>query len=163
MSELRPMSSNQTPEEVLESEIRDLEQRTLRSGWLWAAAALSLLIIAGTAFVVTWWDNRGSSARSVTFAPEALTLQEPKGSVRSADLKLFRWDKIDGAANYIVLVKAVDRDEVELLRPVKETYLQPSETEAANLLPGAYTWSVEARSGRGALIGYGDGNFEIGR
>ena len=161
MSELRPMSSNQTPEEVLESEIRDLEQRTLRSGWLWAAALLSLVIIAGTAFVVTWWDNRGSSARSVTFAPEALTLQEPKGSVLRAGL--FRWDKIDGAATYIVLVKAVDRDEVELLRPVKETFLQPSETEAANLLPGAYTWSVEARSGRGALIGYGDGTFEIGR
>ena len=161
MPEPKPMVSDQTPEEVLESEIRDLEQRTLRSGWLWAAAALSLVIIAGTAFVVTWWDNRSSSGRSVSFAPETMTLQEPKGTVVGP--AMFRWDAIEGATTYIVLVKAVDKDEVELLRPVKETFLQPSETEASNLLPGAYTWSVEARSSRGALIGYGDGTFVIGR
>ena len=76
---------------------------------------------------------------------------------------LFQWEGIDGAATYIVLVKAVERDEVELLRPVKGTFLEPSETEAADLLPGAYTWSVEARSSRGTLIGYGEGTFEIGK
>ena len=159
MSEPTPMSSNQTPEEVLESEIEDLEKRTLRSGWLWVAALLSLLIIAGTAFIVTWWDNRASASRSMAFAPEPMVLVEPKGTIHR--VSLFRWAKIDGAATYIVLVKPVGRDEVELLRPVRETFLEPSETEASNLLPGAYTWSVEARSTRGTLIGYGDGSFEI--
>jgi hypothetical protein len=68
---------------------------------------------------------------------------------------------VDGAASYILLVTSHDRNEVELLRPVRETFLKPSETEFANFNPGSYAWTVEARSAKGQLIGYGEASFSI--
>jgi hypothetical protein len=154
-----PLGSMETPEEVLESEIRDLEKRTLNSGWLWGAAALALVLLAAAAFLITFWDSRQAIAHRVPGAPEAMTLRGPRGEVdRNV---VFRWAQIEGAASYIVLVKAADRDEVEILRPVRDLFLQPSETEASNLNPGSYTWSVEARSPQGLLIGYGETTFTV--
>jgi hypothetical protein len=159
MSKIGP-EDLETPEEILEAEIKDLEKRTLNSGWLWAAAAVGLILIAGTAFIVTAWDHRRQAGRQVTFTPESIELAEPMGTVSSVDA--FRWDAIDGAASYYVLVKAVDRDETPILRPVRETFLKPTESEDADLVPGAYTWSVEARGSTGTLVGYGEGSFKIG-
>jgi len=86
-------------------------------------------------------------------------LSEPKGTVdRSVT---FRWERVDGAASYILVVTNVDGKEVEILRPVHDTFLQPSETEASNLNSGSYTWTVEARSETGQMIGYGEGAFTI--
>lgn len=152
-------TTTETPEDVLESEIEDLEKRTLNSGWIWAAAAVGLIVLFSSAFLITNWDNRLANARAVAIVPEAMTLKEPRGGV-DRDLT-FRWDRIAGAASYILLVTAADRDEVELLRPVRETFLKPTETEAANLNPGSYTWTVEARSAKGQLIGYGEASFTI--
>lgn len=154
-----PLRSMETPEEVLESEIKELEKRTLNSGWLWGAAALALVLVSATAFLITFWDNRQSAARRVPGAPETMVLTEPKGKV-DRDLT-FRWERLDGAASYIVMVKAVDGDEVEVLRPVHDPFLKPSETEVSNFNPGSYTWTVEARSDKGQLIGYGEGAFVI--
>ena len=88
-----------------------------------------------------------------------MVLKEPLGTV-DRDLT-FRWNRVEGAASYILLVTARDRDEVELLRPVHETFLKPSETEISNFNPGSYAWTVEARSAKGQLIGYGEGSFAI--
>jgi hypothetical protein len=158
MTEIKP-STLETPEEVLENEIEDLEKHTLNSGWLWAAAAVGLVVLAGAAFIITSWDNRSQEGRTVAFTPEAMSLLQPKGTLDGP--LTFRWGPIDNASTYIVLVKSVTGDEVELLRPVHETYLTPSDTEQSNLLPGTYTWSVEARSRRGTLIGYGEGSFDV--
>src|SRR5262249_49793653 len=57
-----PLGSMETPEEVLESEIRELEKRTLNSGWLWGAAALALVLLAAAAFLITFWDTRQAIA-----------------------------------------------------------------------------------------------------
>ena len=151
--------SAQTPEEVLESEIEELEKRTLNSAWLWVAAAVGLIVLFSAAFFITNWDHNQSRARTLTVVPEAMVLKEPLGTV-DRDLT-FRWSPVNGAASYILLVTAKDRDEVELLRPVRETYLKPSETEIADLNPGAYGWTVEARSPKGQLIGYGEASFAI--
>lgn len=154
------LRSGQTPEELLESEIEDLERRTLNSGWLWVAAAAGLVVLAGAAFLITNWDHRQAMiSKVVPFTPEAMVLKEPRGTV-DRDLT-FRWEPVATASSYILLVKAASVDEVEILRPVRETFLRPSETEVANLNPGAYTWTVEARSAKGQLIGYGEGAFTI--
>ena len=154
-----PLRSMETPEEVLESEIKELEKRTLNSGWLWSAAALALILLAAAAFLITFWDNRQSAAHRVPGAPEAMVLNEPRGTV---DRNLtFRWDRVDAATSYILVVTNVDGKEIEILRPVRDTFLRPSETEAANLNPGSYTWAVEARSDQGQMIGYGEGSFTI--
>jgi len=153
-----PLGSMETPEEVLESEIRELEKRTLNSGWLWGAAALALVLLAAAAFLITFWDTRQVIAHRAPGAPEAMTLNGPRGEVdRNV---VFRWARVDGAASYIVWVKG-DGGEDEILRSVHDSYLQPAETEFANLNPGTYTWSVEARSGQGQLIGYGEAKFTI--
>lgn len=149
----------ETPEEVLESEIKDLERVTLNSGWLWAAAALGLVILAGAAFLITNWDNRSQNARPFSITPEAMTLTEPRGRVER-DLT-FRWDAVPRSASYIVVVTAVDGGEVEILRPVHDPFLRPTETEVSNLNPGEYAWTVEARSDKGQLIGYGESTFTI--
>lgn len=159
MSDSKP-DELETPEEILESEIKDLEKRTLNSAWLWAAAAVGLLLVAGTAFVVTAWDRSRQAGRALEFAPQPIELSEPMGVVSSVEE--FRWDKIEGAANYIVMVKAVDRGESPILRPVGVNTLKPTESEDADLVPGVYTWSVEARAAKGTLIGYGEGTFTIG-
>ncbi len=152
-------SSNETPEEVLATEINELEKRTLNSAWLWVAAAVGLIVLFSGAFFIMNWDRTQSNAKPLTVVPEAMVLKEPLGTV-DRDLT-FRWNRVAGAASYILLVTANDRDEVELLRPVRETYLQPSETEVANFNPGTYAWTVEARSAKGQLIGYGEAKFVI--
>ena len=151
---------HETPEDVLESEIEDLEKRTLNSSWLWVAAAVGLIVLFSSAFLITNWDRNEVQSRPFTVVPEAMTLTEPLGSV-DRDLT-FRWSRVEGAASYILLVTATDRSEVEILRPVSETFLKPSETEVSNLNPGAFTWAVEARSAKGQLIGYGEASFSIG-
>jgi hypothetical protein len=153
------LHSDETPEEVLESEIQDLEKRTLNSGWIWFAAAVGLVVLFGAAFLITNWDREQSNARTVAIVPEAMDLKEPLGTV-DRDFT-FRWNAVQGAVSYILFVKARDEDEVELLRPVRETFLKPSETEVANFNPGGYAWTVEARSARGQLIGYGEASFSI--
>lgn len=149
----------ETPEEVLESEIRDLEKRTLNSGWLWVAAAVGLIVLFSAAFLFTSWDRQQTIARPVTIRPEVMDLKEPLGTV-DRDVT-FRWSRVDGAVSYILFVKAQDSDEVELLRPVHETFLRPSDTEVANFNPGSYAWTIEARSAKGQLIGYGEASFTI--
>ena len=150
---------HETPEDVLESEIEDLEKRTLNSSWLWVAAAVGLIVLFSSAFLITNWDRNEVQARPFTVVPEAMVLREPVGSV-DRDLT-FRWNRVEGAASYILLVTATDRNEVEILRPVRETFLRPSETEFSNLNPGAFTWAIEARSAKGQLIGYGEASFSI--
>jgi hypothetical protein len=151
--------SHETPEEVLESEIRDLEKRTLNSGWLWVAAAVGLIVLFTGAFLVTNWDRQRASTRVFTVVPEAMVLKEPLGEVNRNFT--FRWNGVEGAVSYILIVTARDRDEVELVRPVRETFLKPTETEVANFNPGSYAWTVEAHSARGQLIGYGEGSFAV--
>jgi hypothetical protein len=151
--------SLETPEEVLEAEIRDLEKRTLNSGWLWVGAAVGLIVLFSAAFLITSWDRRQTIARPVTIRPEAMVLKEPVGTVDRNFT--FRWSAVDDAATYILYVTASDRDEVELLRPVHDTFLKPSDTEAANFNPGSYAWTVEARSAKGQMIGYGEAAFTI--
>ena len=159
MDASRP-SPPETPEEVLETEINELERRTLNSVWLWAAAAVGLVVLFSAAFLVTNWDRNQSNAKPFDVIPEAMVLKEPLGNV---DRNLtFRWNRVDSAASYILLVTAADRDEVELLRPVREAFLKPTETEISNFNPGAYAWTVEARSAKGQLIGYGEASFTIG-
>lgn len=159
MSDSRP-TNLETPEELLETEIEELEKRTLNSGWLWAAAAVGLVLVAGTAILVTAWDRSHPASHAFPFAPQTIALAEPRGVVSSVEE--FRWDKIDGTANYIVMVRAADRGESPILRPVDVNVLKPTESEDVDLVPGAYTWSVEARSERGTLVGYGEGAFTIG-
>jgi hypothetical protein len=112
-----------------------------------------------SAFLITNWDRNQSNARPFTVVPEAMVLKEPLGRV-DRDFT-FRWNRVEHAASYILLVTSRDRDEVELLRPVRETYLRPSETEVSNFNPGSYAWTVEARSAKGQLIGYGEAVFAI--
>jgi hypothetical protein len=149
----------ETPEEVLETEIRELEKRTLNSPWLWVAAAVGLIVLFSAAFLITNWDHSQSNAKPSYVVPEVMVLKEPLGNV-DRDFT-FRWNRVEGAASYIMLVTAKDRDEVELLRPVRETYLKPTETEVSNFNPGSYAWTVEARSAKGRLIGYGEASFSI--
>jgi hypothetical protein len=117
-------------------------------------------VLAGAAFLITRWDNLSQAGHVRPFAPESIRLIEPSGTV--GERPLFRWDQVEGATSYVIQVRAAGRDEVELLRPVRETFLKPSETEAVELNPGDYTWSVEARSSSGTLMGYGEGKFSIG-
>jgi hypothetical protein len=152
-------SPHESSEEVLANEIRDLEKRTLNSAWLWVAAAIGLIVLFSATYLVTSWDRAQSNARPFTVVPEAMTLKEPRGTV-DRDFT-FRWNRVQGATSYVLFVTAHERDEVELVRPVRETYLKPSETEISNFNPGSYAWTVEARSARGQLIGYGEATFTI--
>jgi hypothetical protein len=85
-------SSAQTPEEVLETEIEELEKRTLNSAWLWVAAAVGLIALFSATFLIANWDHNQSSARPLTVVPEAMLLKEPLG--RSIEISRFvgiRW------------------------------------------------------------------------
>jgi len=150
---------HETPEDVLETEIKDLEKRTLNSSWLWVAAAVGLIVLSSSAFLITNWDRKEVQSRPFTVVPEAMVLKEPVGKV-DRDLT-FRWNRVEGAVSYIVLVTATERSEVEILRPVRDVFLRPTETEFSNLNPGDFTWAVEARSAKGQLIGYGEASFSI--
>ena len=65
---------HETPEDLLESEIEDLEKRTLNSSWLWVAAAVGLIVLFSSAFLITNWDRKEVQSRPFTVVPEAMVL-----------------------------------------------------------------------------------------
>jgi hypothetical protein len=54
--------TDETPEDVLASEINELEKRTLNSAWLWVSAAVGLIVLSAP-FFITNWDRNQSNAR----------------------------------------------------------------------------------------------------
>src|SRR5262245_43947810 len=100
--------TTETPEQVLATEINELERRTLNSAWLWVAAAVGLVVLFSVMFFITSWDRGQANARTFNVVPEAMVLKEPLGTV-DRDLT-FRWNRVEGAASYILLVTARDRE-----------------------------------------------------
>ena len=85
MADTKP-TAIETPEELLEEEIEELERNTLNSGRIWAIAAVGLSLLAGAAFLITWWDNKSQSGKVPTFAPESIRLIEPTGFAFGRDV-----------------------------------------------------------------------------
>jgi hypothetical protein len=148
----------QTPAEVLEDEIRELEKPLGRSWIPWTlglAAIVVLLVIVGT--VVNWQHGRVGSWLAQRQA--TVRLSAPVGEV-AATPRSFEWHPVEGAAAYVVTVHDAAGDPV-LTRRSHGTVLVPLDVEAALLAPGAYVWSVEAHDRDNRRIGRAEANFRI--
>lgn len=153
-----------TNEEVLADEIRDLENPSLKSWIVWTAAFAGLVALVVIVVVFARIERSGEDARTATrlanAPPATISIQGPRGLHDDAPRQL-RWRPLDGASDYVVVVRAVEDDEVVIQRPSDESYLRPTDVEAANLVPGKYVWSVEARREDGTRMGYAEADFEI--
>lgn len=155
----RDQNRIQTPEEVLESEIEDLEQPLLRSWLPWAGGVVGLAALATLVASLVWWERGCYSGLGGGFQ-QAVELVDPRGTVAGPP-RAFRWNSVEGAHSYIVTIRAAD-GEVIVMRPSSAAMLIPLDIELANFVPGSYVWTVEARDARAAVLGTGEASFRIG-
>jgi hypothetical protein len=164
MSNDLPRTPLQTNEEVLEEEIRDLESPSLKSWLVWGVALALLIVAVGVVAVFMRIDKFGAAERQADrlagLPPMELPLQDPKG-ILDAPPDAFRWSAVDGALSYVVVVSERDTGEVVVQRPVSTPYLMPTDVESANLVPGQYAWTVEARRSDGSRMARSEAFFQV--
>jgi hypothetical protein len=162
MSETKP--PEQTNEEVLEEEIRDLERPSLKSWGVWGAA-FALLIVAVVVVAVFVKVNRVGEEKRIAervarVPPVAIVVHGPVG-ILDAPPDAFRWAPLAGAASYVVTVKEKEHGDVVIQRPVSAPYLTPTDVESSDLVPGRYLWTIEARRADGTRAGSAETEFAI--
>ena len=74
----------------------------------------------------------------------SVTLLEPNDGAMAGHIDLFRWEKVDGADEYVIKIQASD-GRVVWEAPLKDTEARLPATVA--LEPEVHTWSVTARKG----------------
>ncbi len=157
----RPIPTN---EEVLADEIRDLEHPSLKSWIVWGVAFVGLIALVVVVLVFARIERSGEEARTAarlaSSRPTDMSIRGPRG-LHDHPPRLWRWVALDGASDYVVVVRALDGDEVVIQRPCETNYLEPTDIENANLVAGRYVWSVEARRADGSRMGYAEADFEI--
>jgi len=140
-----------TPEEVLVHDIESLERPRLRSWGIWTASVVFAAILGGLGtLALVVWDR---TALPIVLTEPLITLDQPP--------RVFRWNPVRGAVSYIVAVAEIGSGDVVLLRPARDVLIAPSDVEGANLVPGRYTWSVEALGRDGTTLAEGKATFEI--
>jgi hypothetical protein len=151
----------QTPEEVLEEEIEELEKPVIRSVLPWAIGTLALIVLFGTVWSVVFWEHGAVTdrLRATALANSEVTSLEPRGVLEGSPTVL-RWAEVEGAASYVVSIRKAGGEPI-LLRPAIGTYLEPTDIERAYLLPGDYKWRVEARDSLGGPLAMGEATFRI--
>lgn len=162
MSDLKP--PDQTNEEVLEEEIRDLERPSLKSWGVWGVA-FALLVVAVVVVAVFVRINRVGETERIAeqvarVPPVAIAVQGPVGLL-DAPPDSFRWAALEGAASYVVTVREKERGDVAIQRPVSVPYLTPTDVESSDLVPGRYVWTIEARRADGTRLGSAETEFAI--
>lgn len=162
MSDMKP--PEQTNEEVLEEEIRDLERPSLKSWGVWGVA-FALLIVAVVVVAVFVKINKVGEEKRIAdqvarVPPLAIVVQGPVGLL-DAPPDAFRWSALQGAASYVVTVKEKEQGEVVIQRPVAVPYLTPTDVESSDLVPGRYLWTIEARRADGTRAGSAETEFTI--
>lgn len=158
MKETRP-EAFETPEEVLEDEISNLE-RPIFHWWGWAGAAVVLVVVGVTVAGLVVWDHRREKARRITHSSVNLELHAPRGEVEDAPV-LFRWQPVQGVASYIVVVEGGGGRGTAIVRAVHEPFFVPTHMDRAYLMAGPFSWSVEARRADGSRLGYGIAEFAV--
>jgi hypothetical protein len=162
MSDMKP--PEQTNEEVLEEEIRDLERPSLKSWAVWGVAFALLVVAVVVVAVFVRIDKVGQAERIAgqvaRVPPVAIVVQGPVGLL-DARPDGFRWAALQGAASYVVTVREKETGEVVIERPVSVPYLTPTDGESSNLVPGGYRWTIEARRADGTRAGSAETEFVI--
>lgn len=149
----------QTPEEVLEAEIRDLEQPLARSWVAWIFGGGALVVLAAALWSLVFLEHGGIVRRMHAQYGSQINLVAPRGTVETRPTA-FEWTPVEGARSYVVTIQSADGDTI-LTRPVDRHYLVPLDTERAYLLPGSYAWRVEARDAAGDTIAVAQMPFRI--
>lgn len=98
------------------------------------------------------------AAPAVPKPPASVTLLEPADGAMGGHIDVFRWDKVDGADEYVIKIQASDG------RVVWEAPLKVTETKlpaTVALEPEVHTWSVAARKGGTVLATSATNKFTI--
>jgi hypothetical protein len=151
----------QTPEEVLEEEIEDLERPVLRTWLPWAFGTVALLVLFGAVWSVVFWEHGAINDRfrAAAAAKSEVSLLAPRGVLEGSP-EVLRWVEVPGATSYVVSVRKVDGEPI-LIRPAAGAHLVTTDIERAYLLPGDYRWRVEARDSRGSSMAMGETTFKV--
>lgn len=157
--------NQETNEEHLAEEIRELEHPALASWRTWAMAltGFAVLVLIVGAFMI--WETasiaRMDAHRVATAPPAAIALHSVQQGLES-EPRVFRWEPIAGAANYIFIVREDgDAGDVVVIRSQHGNVVTTTDVESANLTTGRYAWNVEARRADGSRVGYGEGTFAV--
>ena len=164
MKQRLPRRSPDSEAELVADEIEDLERPPLRSWGTWCLAfggfGLLALIVSGFMFWEAAGRARSVAAREAEIPPAEIALQDVEHGLEVRP-QVFRWTAVPGCAGYILMVHALERDEIVLMRAQRENYVTTTDVESANLVAGRYAWSVEARRADGTRLGYGRGTLVI--
>lgn len=150
----------ETPEEILEREIKELEQPFSRSWYKWGASLLAAGLLGGlvTLLLVMPGEIRQAPAGS---KGQEVVLLEPRDGTLSEIPRGFRWARVRGATAYIVSVTRADNGEVVMLRSTTDPQMTTLDTEVSRFDSGRYVWMVEAHGRGGTSLGRGEGTFSL--
>lgn len=150
-----------TPEDLLADEIAELERPALFAWLPWIAGAIgiSVLGLAVWGVVALEHPSRKALVHADAVSRSVVEMAEPSGTLPEAPSS-FHWVAVDGATSYVVTVRTA-RGEAILTRPIDRTMMLPTDVERAYLLPGDYTWAVEARDDRMNLMARGEAGFRV--
>jgi hypothetical protein len=149
----------ETPEEVLEREIQDLEQPFLRSWYTWAATLVAAAVLGGLVTLLFLVPSGSTTPRHGIKPPEMI-LREPRGQLTDVP-RTFRWAAVPSATTYIVSVMRSDTGEVVMLRSATQPFLMTIDTEVGRFDSGIYVWTVDAHARNGAALARGQGTFSL--
>jgi hypothetical protein len=145
----------ESPGDVLEREIQELEQPFARNWYTWIASLVVAAVLGGVLTLLLVTRRDGSDG------PRQLSLIQPKQGLHTDVPRSFVWSPISGASAYIVSVTAADRGEVVMLRSTTEPRLATLDTEVSRFESGRYAWAVEAHGKDGGTVGRGEGSFGL--
>jgi hypothetical protein len=147
----------ESPEEILEREIQELEKPYTRSWYTWAASLAAAAVLGGIlTLLLVMPGGLPTNAR-----PRQVDLFEPKQASLDEVPRAFRWSAVRGASAYIVSVTRADNGEVVMLRSTTDPWVATLDTEVSRFDAGRYVWAVEAHGGDGRTVGRGEGAFSL--
>src|SRR5262245_11076980 len=150
----------ESPEEVLEREIQELEKPFVRSWYTWVASLGAAALLGGIlTLLLLAPGNRFAAPAGAT--PPQVDLIEPKQARLDQVPRGFRWAAVPSATAYIVSVTRADNGDVVMLRSTTEPEIATLGTEVSRFDTGRYVWVVEAHEKDGSTVGRGEGSFSL--
>lgn len=143
-------------EEVVH-EIEELEKAARFPARTWAFGVLACLVLLLVALAAFLWNQVGEAQGVAT--PAAMGLRA-LGDGLAERPPVFRWASVPDAASYVFIVRE-RLGEVVLIRAASDPWVQATDVEFANFIPGDYVWTLEARRPDGTRAGFGEGRFTI--
>lgn len=160
MADTQNPTSNESPLDHMEQELRELEGEGKSKWWKWLFI-VGIAVIAVLAYTLTGKQ----SATPPPAGPQegvAIDMQQPATGKLAAAPSRFEWESVSGRYQYRLTVTRMDEKTPLIDKTVKDSHVELAVDEIGRLTPRAtYVWRVEALDKGGRKLGSGQSHFAL--